>query len=138
MSENNEAIIRRVMEEVINDGNLDVVEELFAPDYIDHNLPGDGPHREELKRHHAMIRAAFPDWRTAGEYIPAEGGRVVCRMTFSGTHRGEFIGAPPTGKSFSVQHIHVFRVTDGKISEHWAARDDLGMMRQIGVVSSPS
>lgn len=135
--DDNEAVVRRVMEEIVNNGNLDAIEDSFAPDYVDHNLPGEGPHRDELKRHHAMIRAAFPDWRTSGEYIPAEGDRVVYRGTNSGTHEGNFMGVPPTGKRYSVDEIHVYRVAGGKVAEHHGVVAMLSLMRQLDLIPPP-
>ncbi len=67
----------------------------------------------------------------------AEGDKVAARMTSSGTHEGEFVGIPPTGKRISVQHVHWFRLGDGKVVEQWSVRDDLGQMQQMGVIPSP-
>lgn len=137
LPEENKRIVRRVMEEVVNGGNLDVIEDLFAEDYVDHNLSSGGSHREKLKEHHAMIRAAFPDWHTAGEYMSAEGGRVVYRGTNSGTHRGEFMGMAPTGKRYSVEEIHIYRIAEGKVTEHRGLVAMMSMMKQLGLMPAP-
>ena len=132
MSEENKVVVRRVMEEVINGGNLDAIDELFAQDYVDHNLPLGGSHREGLKEHHSMIRNAFPDWHTTGEYISAEGGRVVYRGTNSGTHRDKFMGLSPTGKRYSVEETHIYRIAEGKVVEHWGLVAMMRLMKQLG------
>ncbi len=137
MSEENKNIVRRVMEEVVNGGNLGVIEELFAEDYVDHNLSSGGSHREKLKEHHSMIRTAFPDWHTVGEYMSAEGERVVYRGTNSGTHRGEFMGMAPTGKRYSVEEIHIYRIAEGKVAEHWGLVAMMSMMKQLGMLPAP-
>ncbi len=96
-----------------------------------------------VKRVFRSLRTAFPDRAHVVEDIFATGDRVVCRMTMRGTHQGvpEFpveggmlSTVPPTGKSYEIQHIHIFRMAEGKITEHWAARDDLGLMQQLGIV----
>lgn len=136
MSEENKVVVRRVMEEVINGGNLDAIDELFAQDYVDHNLPLGKSHREGLKEHHSMIRKAFPDWHTTGEYMSAEGGRVVYRGTNSGTHRGEFMGLSPTSKRYSVEEMHIYRIAEGKVVEHWGLVAMMRLMKQLGATLS--
>lgn len=81
--------------------------------------------------------ASVPDQQWLIDDLIAEDDKVVCHMTWSGTHQGSyglFNGFPPTGKRFSVKHVHIFRITDGKLSGHWAVRDDLGMFRQLGLI----
>ena len=84
-----------------------------------------------------MMRGAFPDYRFEVEDLIAEGDRVVARVTVSGTHLGEMMGLAPTGRRISTSGIEVFRFEDGKMAEHWAAFDALGMLRQIGLVPVP-
>lgn len=132
MSEENKAVVRRVIEEIINEGNLNAIEELFAEDYVDHNLPKGRSHREGFKEHHSMIRHAFPDWHTSGEYLSAEGDRVVYRGINSGTHQGEFLGLSPTGKRYSVEEIRIYRIAEGKVVEHWGLVAMMRLMKQLG------
>ena len=84
-----------------------------------------------------MMRGAFPDYRFDVEDVIAEGDRVAARVRVSGTHRGEMMGLPPTGKRAATSGVEVFRFEEGKMAEHWAAFDVLGMMRQIGMVPVP-
>jgi steroid delta-isomerase-like uncharacterized protein len=84
-----------------------------------------------------MIRAAFPDGRTTIDDIIAEGDKVVVRATMKGTHKGEFMGIPATGKQVTISGIDVTRFVNGKSTEHWGQWDTLGMMQQVGVVPPP-
>jgi hypothetical protein len=85
-----------------------------------------------------MMRIAFPDFRFELEDLIAEGDEVAVRLSVSGTHRGEMMGMAPTGKGVTASGIEVFRFQNGKIAEHWAAFDALGMLRQIGVIPVPT
>ena len=84
-----------------------------------------------------MLRTAFPDLRFTIEELVAEGDMVAGRLTMSGTHEGPLMGMPPTGRPVRQDHMHCVRFEGGKAVEHWGVRDDLGMMRQLGVVAGP-
>lgn len=81
--------------------------------------------------------AAFPDFHATIEDMVAEGDKVVVRVTATGTHQGDFMGIPATGKPFKYQEIHIARIADGKMAEHWGVEDTLGMLQQLGVVQLP-
>jgi steroid delta-isomerase-like uncharacterized protein len=138
VSEENKAIFRRYVEEVGNEGNLDLVDEIFS-DYVSHQPDGSvlerGP--EDVKQFMGEFRSAFPDFHTTIEDQIAEGDRVATRWTMRGTHEGEFRGISPTGKQIAVTGIGIFRFSDGKVVESWDNFDQLGMMQQLGVASSP-
>ncbi len=137
-SEENKALIREVIEEVWNKGNLEAVDRYFAPDYVDHApLPGQAPGPEGYRGAVAAVRDAFPDLRLTLEDILAEGDRVAFRYTMEGTHQGDFMGIPPTGKPFSVGGMIIARVAEGKAVERWANLDTLGLMQQLGAIPSP-
>jgi len=122
--ENNKAMIRRMFEEVYNQGNYDVADELFAENYVSHNglgLTVLGP--EGIKRVAAMQRTAFPDLHSTIEDLIAEGDKVVVRGIDHGTHLGEFLGYPPTGKPIAITWIDIFRVENGKLAEAWLEVD---------------
>jgi steroid delta-isomerase-like uncharacterized protein len=132
--EENKSLIYHYLEEVFNKGNLDAVDDFFAVDGIDHNAPPGSPHGFEfMKQFHNMTHAAFSDLRVNVEDFIAEGDKVVCRFMASGTHRGEFMGFPPTGKQFKIMEIRIYRIADGKIVECWGIFDQMGMMRQLGI-----
>ena len=135
----NKAISRRADEELFNRGNLDVADELFAPDFVYHDPAGGEEWRgpESVKRYAAMLRAAFPDLHQAIEDQLAEGDKVAYRWTACGTHQGELMGIAPTGNQVTFTGISVARLADGKIEEIWENYDALGMMQQLGVVPSP-
>lgn len=137
--EENKAIGRRVFEEVFNKRNLAVADELLTPDSLNHDDPHGVGHvgPESLKQAVQMLCAAFPDLRITIEDVIAEGDKVFLRTTSSGTHQGAFLGIQPTGKRFTQQQMHLIRVVDGKVTEHWHVRDDLGMMQQLGVIPAP-
>lgn len=137
MSEENKAIMRRIFEEVFNEGNLDLLDELVAPEFVNHAAPGAPRGPEPVKQLVAMLRNAFPDQHISIEDMIAEDDKVVMRNTYSGTHEGTFMGIPPTGKRFNQNQVHILRFADGKVVEHWAVRDDLTQMQQLGVISMP-
>jgi predicted ester cyclase len=134
-TEENKALLRRFYEE-ISKGNLAVVDELVAVDHIENSpfIPGQAPGRQGTLELFTMITAAFPDLHFTAEDIVAEGDKVVARGTFSGTHKGEFMGIAPTGKQVTVGMIEILRIAGGKLVEHWNIVDRLGMMQQLGVV----
>lgn len=133
-TDQNKAIARRWSEELWSRGNLAVADEIIAPDYERHD-PGDpfparGP--QDVKRIVMMLRSMLPDFRIQVESIIAEGDFVVSRYTATATDTAGYMGMPATGKSIRTAAIQIFRFKDGKIVESWAARDDLGTLKQLG------
>lgn len=92
---------------------------------------------DEVRGTFEWLRGGFSDLRVEVKDLIAEGDKVAARIVMSGTHDGEFVGLQPTGRKWNYEHVHIFRVVDGKIAEHWAVRDDLRAMIQLGVVSPP-
>ncbi len=136
--EENKTIERHYMEEVWTKGNLAAVDELVATNYVDHTpMPDVSPDLQGLKQFVTVITTAFPDWHPTIEDMIAEGDKVVVRFTGSGTHKGEFMGIPPTGKQLTMKAIAIHRIAGGKIVENWLQADMLGMMQQLGVVPPP-
>jgi steroid delta-isomerase-like uncharacterized protein len=134
----NRALIQRFYDEGWNANDLDVYNELVTEDFVDHQaIPGMAPGREGFKGLNAMFRAAFPDVRVDVDQIVAEGDKVACRWTSTGTHEGDLFGIPATGKQVKVTATVWYRVEDGKLAEGWINRDDVGLMRQLGVIPSP-
>jgi steroid delta-isomerase-like uncharacterized protein len=136
-TEQNKAVVHRFIEEVINKGNLAVIDELLAPTYIYHapSMEVSGP--DGMKQLFTMLRTAFPDWYETTEDLIAEDDKVVFHVTGHGTHTGEFMGIPPTGKQVTMTGIDIVRIEGGKLVEHWANFDQLGLMQQLGVVPAP-
>jgi steroid delta-isomerase-like uncharacterized protein len=134
MSEQNKALVRRVVEDVYNQGNLAVADELAASDLLVHMTSQEIRGREGAKQYVAALRAAFPDLHLTIEDQIAEGDRVVTRWTARGTHTGQFQGIPPTGKQVRVAGTDIDRIADSKVVECWSHVDDLGMMQQLGAI----
>jgi steroid delta-isomerase-like uncharacterized protein len=136
--EANKASARRFVDEVVNRGNLALIDELLAPDLVDHAAsPGVPPNREGAKTFFAMLRGAFPDLHVTIDDQIAEGDRVVLRTTTHGTMKGEFAGMPPSGKSATWATVHILRFANGKTVEHWAVDDRLSMLQQLGFAEAP-
>ncbi len=135
--EENKAVIRRFLKDFFEGGNLDLADELFAPDYVLHDpaVPEEVRGPEGIKQYVSMYRSAYPDTRFTVEDQIAEGDRVVTRWTGQGTHQGELMGISPTGNQVTVTGIEFDRVSEGKMQETWVNYDALGMMQQLGVVS---
>jgi len=135
-AEANKAAFRRIPEEIINTGNFDLADELFAPDYIEHVVtpPGTPPGIAGFKAYFTMLRAAFPDLHYTVEAVLAEGDLAAGHITARGTHRGEFLGIAPTGAQVSWGETHIGRFENGKLIEHWGDSDDLGRFQQLGVI----
>jgi steroid delta-isomerase-like uncharacterized protein len=117
--EANKAIIRRVIEESINQGNLSAIDAVFAPAFVDRSSPDQPPGPEGVKAYIAAVRAGFPDLRVSIEDMIAEGDKVVVRTVWRGIHRGTYEGKAPTGRRVSRTMIQIFRIEDGKIQEEW-------------------
>jgi steroid delta-isomerase-like uncharacterized protein len=141
--EENKVVFQRIWDELFNQRNLAVVDELFAPDFVNHVRlvqvretapPPFPPGPAHMKQLVTTLTTAFPDSHFTVEDTIVAGDKVVGRITWSGTHRGEFLGIPATGKAFKVSHIQIYRFAGGKAVEHWAVRDDLGMLRQLGLI----
>src|SRR5215210_356230 len=126
-AEEDRALVRREQEELWTyTGDLDVAEELFAPEQA-----------EAARQEAADFRLGFPDVVSTIEDLIAEGDRVVARWRSRATHLGEYVGVPPTGKEVEFTGISVYRIEGGRIAESWTVEDELGLLRQIGAVPEP-
>ncbi len=136
--EDNKRVVRSLADEGFKAGNLDAVARYISPTLVDHNpFPGQAPGPDGVKAVVTMFHEAFPDVQFTNHHIFGEGDLVADHWHMEGTHHGPFMGLPPTQKRVSVSGIEVFRVKDGKIVERWAEIDQLGLMRQLGVVPDP-
>jgi steroid delta-isomerase-like uncharacterized protein len=130
MSEDNKAVAQRFYDEVINGRNLDVVDELLTDDFVEHEaLPGGRTDREAPREFFGMLHQAVPDLQVEIHEIVAEGNRVVVRSTARGTHEGELMGVPGTGRTFEMAWADFMEVRDGKCSAHWGVADMSGLMQ---------
>ena len=126
-------IFRRAIDEGWNKGNLEVIDELFAPDFVEHQA-GIGPGREGVKGSIRALRTAFPDLHLTLEDSATNGDVVWARLAGTATHRGPFMGVPGSGRPIRVDVIDIARVVDGRIVEHWGVADRLSLAQQIGLV----
>jgi len=138
-AEDNKAVVRRVIEEMFNQGNLDTADELIAPDYVNHDpaMPEEVRGPEGFKEFAAAYRAAFPDLHTEIETQIAEGDLVATRWTATGTHEGDLMGIAPTGRRVRQPGMDISRFSDGKVAETWEGYNPMVMMQQIGAIPSP-
>ena len=130
------AICRQAQEEMFGRARLELVDELTTPEVIDHGTPPDGARgREALKDQIRWLHSGLDDIAYEVKDAFQSADKVVIRCTARATNTREWLGRPPTGKSFAVEHIHIYRLEGDRIAEHWATRDDLSMMRQLGHLS---
>jgi len=135
-TEENKAVLRRVAEEIFNKGDLAVVDEVIAPNYVYHGSGGqEYKGTEGFKQIVTMFRTAFPDLHMTVEDMVAEGDKVAHRLTIRGTHKGEIMGMAPTGKhkQVTISAVTISRFAGGKEAEAWSNLDQLGMMQQMGI-----
>jgi len=122
-TDRNKTVVRRLVDEVLNGGRMDVVDELYSPSLAD-----------DAKRWIAPFRVSFPDMHMEVIDLIAEGDHVVGRLTCSGTHVGEWLGHPPTGRRFeAIDEVSIFRLREGRIVDAWGIEDTLGRLEQLGL-----
>lgn len=135
MSEENKAIVRRIVQEIWNAGNLDLADKLVSPDYVD-NVAGSGSAvgPDGFKDAVNGVRAAFPDFAITINDMISEGDKVALVWTFIGTHKGELMGIAPTEKLIEFDGIYLYRFKDGKLVERSGKRDMFKLMSQLGAI----
>lgn len=131
------ATVERMFDQIINDGNIDLVDEFFADDYVDHGPTGDISGREAFKGLVTQWRAAVPDVHCTVENIVVEGDNIAWLVRTTGTHTGDGLGFPGTGKRFETVSANLGRFRDGKAVEHWSEQGLLPMLVQVGIVPVP-
>ena len=134
MSEQNKAVFEKLMS-ALNAKDMAAMESLIADDFVDNDaMPGMAPGRQGMIDMMGMFVGAFPDLNIVVEHWVAEGDLVVGVMTTKGTQNGEFMGMPASGKKFSVREMHMVRVANGKMAEHWGLSNEMSMMQQLGLM----
>ena len=130
----NRAILQRLFRE-LNQGNVNVLDELFVEDFVDrYPVPGETPNKEGFKQFLAGTHETLPDWHWSLEDIIAEGDKVAYRFTMHGTDKGGYIGLPPTGKEVSFPGVGILRFAKGKVVERWTIVDSMNILHQLGLV----
>jgi steroid delta-isomerase-like uncharacterized protein len=137
-TDQNRAIVRRYYDEVLNGRTVAVLDEIAVADYIENDpFPGMGNGREQLKLRAGALLSAFAPCTFKIEDIVAEGDRVAVRWRSRGTQSGEFMGIPPTNRSYEIAGIDFHRLADGRMAEHWHVVDQLSQLQQLGLLPSP-
>jgi predicted ester cyclase len=135
MTAENTLVTRRVLNELFEEGNLAAADGLVHPDFVNHEAPPGSPQGPEgLRETITWLRGLWGPMHFEIEDEICEGDKVVARIVMHGRHVGEFLGRPPTGKEFATKQIHIWRLEDGKLIEHWSVRDDLGQALQLGLL----
>jgi steroid delta-isomerase-like uncharacterized protein len=140
-SEENKTIMRRMLDEVIVGGNLDLMDELVAPDFVNHNVVGTGESSssvgiEAFKNEIMALRTAFPDLKLTVVHLLADGDKVIANLRGQGTHLGPFGSIPATGRKVDVPSMTVVRFANRKFAERWNLVDRYSMLEQLGVIPS--
>jgi predicted ester cyclase len=133
-AEENKQIARRFPEEVATEGDIDLIDDLYSADVVDHKPLRETRGREELKRHIESVRAAFGNFSATVEDAVGEGDTVAMRVTLRGRHDGDFAGIEPTGNEVGVTNMVFTRIEDGHIAERWVNPDVYGLMQQVDAV----
>ena len=138
-TEQNKTICRQMVEDVFNKGNVNMVDEYLVENFVEHEVlpPGIPGGREGVKLLISMMHSAFPDFKATINDLVEEGDKIVCRMSWTGTHKGDFMGIPATGKKVSFGVIDMMQMEGGKFTEHWGLMDMAGLMQQLGVMPPP-
>jgi len=127
----NKAVVLRFFNEILNSKKLEVIDQIFHPEYVNHGLPIKSKGPKAMKEITNMMFSAFPDLRITVEGVIAEGSSTATRGYSVGTHEGEFMGIPPTHKKVTIPYIDVWEVKDGKLFENWIQMDFVGLMEQL-------
>ena len=135
VTDDNKALARRYVEEIVNQNKSEVADEIIASEYVYHGRGPEGKGPEVVKEFVDMYRVAFPDIQLTIEDMIAEGDRVAVRLNATGTNTGPLGDTPPTGKPVNLAAIFIIRVAEGKVVEEWEVVDELGMMEQLGLMS---
>lgn len=136
----NKDTVQRLHNKIWSEGDLDLVDEIVAEDYVEHNpmVPHEARGPADYKESVTMFRTAFPDLTITEEDTIVEGEKVVTRITMEGTHEGEFMGIEPTGRAVESTGIVINRLQDGQLVESWPLADMLSVLQQLGVVEPPA
>jgi predicted ester cyclase len=139
-STSNKQIVDDFITALFTNGDLTAVDRYLDPRFVDHDppLPNSPDGAEGVRQAAKLFRQAFPDWRSDDLHLIAEGDLVAEHFVAHGTHRGSVMSESPTGQDVVLRGVNIFRITDGKIVERWGRLDDLGLLRQLGIVAEPA
>lgn len=139
MTTQTQTMIKRIPLEILNDNRFDLIDEIYATDYVEHTPSlGVAPTREGFKETAIALKKAFPDLRYTIEDVVESGDKIVHRLTATGTMTADYLGIAATGKHVTWSEIHIGKVVNGRLTEHWGLIDRLGMFVQLGIIDSPA
>jgi steroid delta-isomerase-like uncharacterized protein len=133
-TDENKVTVRRFIDEIFVKGRTEAVDELLADDFVGHTWPSTGHPKDDLKAALERTSKGLSDPSFTIEDLIAEGDRVAVRLTAAATQTGELMGMPASNRRYEIGEIHIFRLTDGKVVEHWHQFDQMAMMRQLGAI----
>lgn len=136
MSDSNKQLVRRLYQEIVNEGNDSLIDELVGEGYVHHSREGTRHGRQALRDQISTYLGAFPDMKLQVDDVLSDGDRVATRVTGSGTHTGPLEGMPPTGKPVKIDAQSIFRIEGGQVVEEWEIIDEVSMMEQLGQTPS--
>jgi predicted ester cyclase len=137
MAEDLKAVARRILEEIIPNGDVAGLRAVMHPEVVNHQPPaGAPPGLDGMIQAMGWVKQGFSERRFEVHQVIAEGDTVVVHCTLHGRHTGHFMGLAPTNQSVAFRQVHIVRFQDGKVAEHWVVRDDLGLGRQLGAIPS--
>ena len=134
-TDSNKAVVRSFIQQVFQKGRPEAVDDLVTSDFVSHGLPGSGP--DVMKQAIERVGLALSDATFDVHDVVAEGDLVAVRLDSTATQSGEFMGMPATGKTYTIEELHLFRISDGRVAEHWHQMDAMGMMQQLGAMPGP-
>jgi predicted ester cyclase len=129
-SQDNKTLVRRFITEVFEQGRPEAVDALATSDFVSHGLPGTGP--DVMKQAIERVGKGLSNAKFEIHEVVAEGDLVAVRLMSTATQSGEFMGMPATGKTYTIEELHLFRIAGGRVAEHWHQMDAMGMMKQLG------
>ena len=135
-TDQNKALVRKMFDEVMNKRNFSKIADYIAPEFVNHGMPVSGPGPDAFKEILNMFVESFPDMLINVETVIGEGDLVATRGSWKGTHKGDFMGLPATGKEVVVTYQDMWRIQDDKGVENWVDMDIAGLMRQLGAMAS--
>lgn len=129
---------QRLIDEISNQGLAEKADEFYGDDFVDHEGPAEAPPGPwKFAQFTRLMKTAFPDRRVTIDFMTVDGEFLTARQTVTGTHLGPYFGSPPTGRSFKITAIDIYRIRDGKIRERWGNADTLGLLTQLGLYARP-
>jgi steroid delta-isomerase-like uncharacterized protein len=132
----NKEWVNKFYTEFLNKGNIKLLDDLVADDYVENEpIPGFELNKKGLKDYFKMMFVAFPDFKANIDFMIVEKDKVVVYLTYTGTHKGNYMGAPASNKKINFKAVDIIKVQDGKMVEHWGVLDVMTMMEQLGMIS---